>query len=82
MAGRIGRIFTVIGLLLLSAAWLWWLYLYRSADAIGCLYLPRGGCAAPDAGGHFLMLPPYEPMVLWIGAAAVLLGAAFRLVSR
>lgn len=82
MAGRIGRIFTLIGLLLLSAAWLWRLYVYRSADAIGCLYLPDGSCAAPEGVARFLTLPPYEPMVLWVGAAAVLLGAVFRLLSR
>jgi hypothetical protein len=81
MAGRIGRILTVVGLLLLSAAWLWWLYLYGSSGAIGCIYLPHGACP-PVEGSHFLALPPYQPAVLWAGAVAVLLGAAVRLVSR
>ena len=82
MAGRIGRIFTALGLLLLSAAWLWWLYVYRSAGAISCLYMPDGACTAPDGTGHFLTLPPYEPMLLWIGAVIVLLGAVIRMTSR
>ena len=81
MAGRIGRIFTVIGIVLLAAAWLWWLYLYGSSGAIDCLYMPQDACP-PAAGAHFLTLPPYQPMVLWIGAAAVLLGTVFRLSSR
>lgn len=80
MVGVIGRILTVLGLVLLFAAWLWWLYLYRAADQIGCLYM--SGCAAPDGAAHFLALPPYEPMVLWAGAGAAILGAALRMVSR
>jgi hypothetical protein len=82
MAGRIGRIFTVIGLLLISAAWLWWLYLYHSSGALNCLYMPGGACAAPDGTGHFLALPPYEPLVLWVGVAVALVGAAIRLTTR
>lgn len=78
--GVIGRILTVLGLVLLLSAWLWWLYLYRAADQIGCLYMP--GCAAPEAASRFLALPPYEPTVLWAGAAAVILGAVLRLASR
>jgi hypothetical protein len=80
MVSVVGRIFTVVGLVLLVAAWLWWLYLYRAADSIGCLYMP--GCVAPDGSGHTFALPAYEPMVLWAGAAAVLLGFVLRLVSR
>jgi hypothetical protein len=82
MAGRIGRIFTVIGLLLLTTAWLWWLYLYRSVDAITCIYLPHGACPPPASGGLPLAVPPYEPMALWIGGAAVLIGFVLRLLSR
>lgn len=79
--GRIGRIFTALGLVLLAAAWLWWLYAYRSFAAIDCLYLP-GSCAAPEGLTPTLSLPPYEPMVLWAGAAAVILGTILRLVSK
>jgi hypothetical protein len=80
MVSVVGRIFTVVGLVLLMAAWLWWLYLYRAVDSIGCLYMRS--CAAPDGSGHTFALPPYEPMVLWAGAAAVLFGFVLRLVSR
>jgi hypothetical protein len=82
MVGRIGRIFTVIGLVLLTAAWLWWLYLYRSAAAIDCLYLPGATCPAAQNLSPAFSLPPYEPMVLWAGAAAALLGAVIRIASR
>ncbi len=81
MVGRIGRIFTALGLVLLTAAWLWWLYVYRSAGAIDCLYLP-GVCQAQEGLEPVLNIPPYEPMVLWAGAAAVLLGTLLRLTSR
>ncbi|WP_088347639.1 MULTISPECIES: hypothetical protein [Rhodomicrobium] len=77
--GRIGRFFTALGLVLLAAAWLWWLYIYRSAAAIDCLYLP-GTCPARD--GLLFAVPPYEPAVLWAGAAAAILGTILRLVAR
>jgi hypothetical protein len=82
MIGRIGRIFTVIGLLLLTAAWLWWLYAFRSAAAIDCLYLPDATCPAAQNLSPLVTLPPYEPMVLWAGAVAVLLGAVLRISAR
>lgn len=78
--GRIGRIFTVIGLLLLGAAWLWWLYAYRSLEAIECLYMPGASCTLVES--PVLALPPYEPMVLWAGAAAALLGSIIRIAAR
>lgn len=81
MAGKIGGIFTAIGLVLLSAAWLWWLYIYRSAAAIDCLYMP-GVCEAKEGLSPYLSLPPYEPMVLWIGAGIALLGTVIRLAAR
>ncbi len=81
MMGRIGRVFTVIGILLLAGAWLWWLYAYRSVGAIDCLYLP-GACPAAPTLLPLVTLPPYNPMVLWAGAAAVLLGAVFRISAR
>jgi hypothetical protein len=80
MLGKIGRIFTAIGFILLAAAWLWWLYVYRTAAAIDCLYLPGATCAPAEA--FPFVLPPYEPMVLWAGAAAVVLGAVLRISSR
>lgn len=79
--GTVGRIFTALGLVLLAAAWLWWLYAYRSAEAFECLYLP-GSCAVPEGLTPVLSLPPYEPMLLWAGAAAVLIGSVIRLVAR
>jgi hypothetical protein len=82
MMGRIGRIFTAIGLVLLAAAWLWWLYAYRSAAAMDCLYLPGATCPAAQNLSPLVTLPTYEPMVLWAGAAAVLLGAALRISAR
>ena len=82
MVGRIGRFFTAIGLILLIAAWLWWLYAYRSAAAIDCLYLPGQTCPAAENLSPLVTLPPYDPMVLWAGAAAVILGAVLRLTSR
>lgn len=82
MLGRIGRFFTAIGVVLLIAAWLWWLYLYRSAAAIDCLYLPGVTCPAAENLAPVLALPPYEPMVLWVGAAAVLLGFVLRVSAR
>jgi hypothetical protein len=82
MVGRIGRFFTAIGLVCLFTAWMWWLYAYRSAGAIDCLYLRGATCqAAPDLSPVFA-LPSYEPMVLWAGAAAVLLGAILRVTTR
>jgi hypothetical protein len=78
---RIGGLFTALGLVLLVAAWLWWLYAYRSLDAIGCLYLPER-CSAPLALTPVLSLPPYEPMLLWVGAGAAALGTILRLVAR
>ncbi len=82
MVGRIGRFFTAIGLVLLVAAWLWWLYAYRSAAAIDCLYLPDATCPAAQNLSPLVALPPYEPMVLWAGAVAVLLGAVLRVTAR
>ena len=82
MVGRIGRFFTAIGLVLLVAAWLWWLYAYRSAAAIDCLYMPGATCPAAQNLSPLLALPPYEPMVLWTGAIAVILGALLRVTAR
>ena len=82
MVGRIGRFFTAIGLVLLIAAWLWWLYAYRSAAAIDCLYMPGATCPAAQSLLPMVTLPPYEPMVLWVGAVAVLLGAVLRITAR
>ncbi|MGB0084334.1 MAG: hypothetical protein WBP94_03020 [Rhodomicrobiaceae bacterium] len=81
MVGVIGRIFTVIGVVLLIVAWLWWLYVYRTAAAIDCLYVP-GKCEALKGLAPIVTLPPYDPKVLWAGAAAALLGTVLRLVSR
>lgn len=80
MVGVVGRIFTVIGLLLLFAAWIWWLYVYRSTESISCLYLPE--CAAPNGASHLFAVPAYEPMILWIGGATALLGSALRIAVR
>ena len=82
MVGRVGRFFTVIGIVMLAAAWLWWLYAYRSAAAIDCLYLPGAICPAAQNLSPLVALPPYEPMVLWAGAAAVILGALLRISAR
>lgn len=82
MMGRIGRFFTAIGVVLLAAAWLWWLYAYRSAAAIDCLYLPGATCPPAQSLLPMVTLPPYEPMVLWAGAAAALLGFIVRLSAR
>lgn len=82
MLGKIGRLFTAIGLILLAVAWLWWLYVYRTAAAIDCLYLPSAVCPPAEKLAPTFALPPYEPMVLWAGAAAVVLGAVLRISSR
>jgi hypothetical protein len=82
MLGRIGRIFTAIGFILLAVAWLWWLYAYRTAAAIDCLYLRGVTCPPAENLAPVFALPPYEPMVLWAGAAAVVLGAILRISSR
>jgi hypothetical protein len=82
MVSRIGRFFTAIGLVLLIAAWLWWLYAYRSAAAIDCLYLPGVTCPAAENLSPLVVLPPYDPMVLWVGVVAVLLGAVLRITAR
>jgi hypothetical protein len=82
MLGRIGRIFTAIGFILLAVAWLWWLYVYRTAAAIDCLYLPGATCAPADNLALPFAVPAYEPMVLWAGAVAVVLGAVLRIASR
>lgn len=76
------RFFTVIGLVLLFAAWLWWLYIYRSAAAFECLYMPGIGCEPASGFSPTLALPPYEAYVLWAGAAAALIGTILRLISR
>lgn len=76
------RFFTVIGLVLLFAAWLWWLYLYRSSAAFECLYLPWARCEPAAGLSPTLALPPYEAYVLWAGGAAALLGTILRLASR
>ncbi len=50
--------------------------------AIDCLYLPGATCPPAQNLSPLVAVPPYEPMVLWAGAVAVLLGAAFRLTAR
>jgi hypothetical protein len=82
MVGRIGRFFTALGIILLVAAWLWWLYAYRSLAALDCLYLPGATCPAAQGLSPVFTLPPYEPMVLWAGALAVILGAVLRVTAR
>jgi len=82
MVGSIGRFFTAIGLVLLVGAWVWWLYAFRSAAAIDCLYLPGATCPPAQNLSPLVTLPAYEPMVLWAGVVAVLLGAVLRISAR
>ena len=51
-------------------------------DAISCLYSSKDVCALFAGAARFVGKTPYEPMLLWVGLAGLVLGVVVRLVSR
>ena len=51
-------------------------------DAISCLYSSKDVCALFAGAARFVGKTPYEPMLLWVGLAVLVLGVVVRLASK
>jgi hypothetical protein len=51
-------------------------------DAISCLYSSKDVCGLFAGAARFAGKTPYEPMLLWVGLAGLVLGVVVRLISK
>ena len=51
-------------------------------DAVSCLYSSKDICGLFAGAARFAGKTPYEPMLLWVGLAGLVLGVVVRLASR
>jgi hypothetical protein len=83
---RDGVSLTVLGLVVLGVALVWWRHFYASAlgsriaPPIECLYQTSGPCSVVGTVASLGGLTPYEPMLFWVGA--LMLGAGLILIFR
>ena len=52
------------------------------SDALSCLYSSSGACALVSGVGALAGRTPYEPMVFWLGLAALVLGVVVRYTAK
>ena len=51
-------------------------------DALSCLYSNRDVCGFIAGFARLLGRTPYEPMVLWVGLAGLILGVLIRVTAK
>jgi GYF domain 2 len=84
----------LLGGLAIAGAFVWWLVFYTSvSNALGgsnpppisgsfkCLFFTSGECAMISAVAQLAGYTPYQPIVFWLGAGALLFATVYKLFS-
>jgi hypothetical protein len=87
-AKKLGTNLILLGFVLIAAALCWWWSFYAPlahklnvdmSHATSCIYSNSGICGVATSVSQFSGKTPYNPVLLWAGAAATILGLLIKL---